>query len=588
MTVTVKGGQGKGTVSELLYGGNMEPTRRTFFSGITAQLFNNRKFFAVTDDGFAGWSCTGAVSQGEDLGKSPCHSYYPVLENGVICQQSDELTACKGTEYAFCFWAEAQEDATVTATWGDAWQCVFSLPASAEPQELSAQLVAAADGKQVFSLKVEGKAAVYCVSLMPADHVCGMRRDVLDTLKACGIRALRFPGGCHAEVYPWKEGLLPADRRPPIDSRMYNGTFLFRNTYGQDCHEIGIDEYIQLCRYIGAEPTITVPIVNKGVQEAVDWVEYCNGDAKTAYGALRAQRGMAEPYGVKHWFIGNEIYLFGGEIASDGKAAGLREKEFILAMKQVDPGIKAIVGFCPDAEEWSRASLCACADVADMLSHHFYLTCEFDSNFGKLSVEEALDVERSFGGSVIKAAEAARRLTGVPWDISVDEWSYDWGNRGHTVSALVDAIMFHFMLNHAEEYRIRQAFYFHPVNEGVVKVEPDGVETDVTGEIWKLFKAHSGNTVCETACDSDLVSVAATRNGEYTVITVINRDVRNPQTVTFDVPAQPVEWVELVPERVSTENNCFAVGDREITTHTVTLAPASVSKLVFKNEAVAE
>ncbi len=122
--------------------------------------------------------------------------------------------------------------------------------------------VSNADAEGELSISVDGCAAIYCVSLMPVDNISGMRKDVLNALKECGITALRFPGGCYAEVYSWKDGLLPVDNRPPIDSSMYDGTFLFRNTYGYDCHEIGIDEFMVLCRYIGAEPALKIIILH--------------------------------------------------------------------------------------------------------------------------------------------------------------------------------------------------------------------------------------------------------------------------------------------------------------------------------------
>lgn len=571
------------TVDPALFGGNMESTRQTFFGGLTAQLINNRKFFAVTDDRFEGWSCKGDVICGKDFSKSVCRSYYPLMNNAEIKQHSDILFASKQRKYEFHLWAESEKGAVITVEWGAAWRGDFTLAPSSDAQKLSAEFISNADTKGEFSISVKGCAALYCVSLMPADNISGMRKDVLDTLKKCGITALRFPGGCYAEVYPWKDGLLPVDFRNPIDSSMYDGNFLFRNTYGYDCHEIGTDEFMLLCRYIGAKPALTVPIINYDVKNAVDWVEYCNGDERTEYGLLRERRGIKEPYGVECLFVGNEVYYFDKELAADGNIAGEKEKAFINAIKAVDSSIKTVVGFCPNMPKWSTTSLKVCENAADIISHHYYFTNEFEDNFGKITKKDVPDAEKSFRESLDKTKELALKTSKKSWNISVDEWGYDWGNRGHNLSAVVDSIIFHFIINHADEYRIKKAFYFHPVNEGLVNVMSDKTEFDIMGEIWKMLKLHCGNTLCEVMCNSGDLSIVATKNNTHTFLTVVNLNIDKPQTVKFNVSGISEKRIHLIPEAVSTENNNFTLDKITDSIDAVTLAPGSVSLLVFRN-----
>lgn len=116
-----------------------------------------------------------------------------------------------------------------------------------------------------------------CVtSVKPTDTLHGMRWDVIELLRAIKPGCLRYPGGCYAEFYEWQEGLLPVDQRSPI----YNTDldFLFRDTDGTDTHEVGIDEFIALCREIGCEPAITVRLSENTPENAAALVEYCNGD----------------------------------------------------------------------------------------------------------------------------------------------------------------------------------------------------------------------------------------------------------------------------------------------------------------------
>lgn len=124
---------------------------------------------------------------------------------------------------------------------------------------------------------------------MEADHFHGMRRDVLERLKELAPAELRFPGGCFAEVYRWKDSLLPPDQRPPVQPTLYEGDFLLGDTFGQDCMDLGIDEFMALCAYVGAAPVLTVPMIIISNQDSIDLVEYCNGGPQTAWG--RAARG---------------------------------------------------------------------------------------------------------------------------------------------------------------------------------------------------------------------------------------------------------------------------------------------------------
>ena len=128
----------------------------------------------------------------------------------------------------------------------------------------------------------------------PATTFTACAATSIARLKEIGVPLLRWPGGAFTRDYRWKEGLAPLDKRPPIHC-----PFLpFSDQY--DFHEVGIDEYIALCRELGCQPCITVTMgIPEGAQEAADWVEYCNGSTETRWGKVRAQRGHKEPYGVR-------------------------------------------------------------------------------------------------------------------------------------------------------------------------------------------------------------------------------------------------------------------------------------------------
>ena len=125
----------------------------------------------------------------------------------------------------------------------------------------------------------------------------GIRQDVIDGCRELGVGAMRWPGGCCADHYHWKNG-VGKDRLPRIHPISDPANPVWR-------HEFGTDEFLRFCELTGAEPIITVNTATGTPEEFVDWFEYVNGPANTKYGKMRAENGHPEPYNVKYWALGN-------------------------------------------------------------------------------------------------------------------------------------------------------------------------------------------------------------------------------------------------------------------------------------------
>jgi len=126
----------------------------------------------------------------------------------------------------------------------------------------------------------------------------GIRQAVIDGCKEAGVSAMRWPGGCCADYYHWKDGVGKNERKPRIHPRPTPGSPLIR-------HEFGTDEFLRFCALCNAEPIITANAATGSPEEFLDWYEYVNGPAETRYGSMRAENGHPEPYHVKYWGIGN-------------------------------------------------------------------------------------------------------------------------------------------------------------------------------------------------------------------------------------------------------------------------------------------
>ncbi len=213
------------------------------------------------------------------------------------------------------------------------------------------------------------------VELFPADHVSGFDRDVLEALKAWKIPLLRGPGGNFVSDYHWRDGVGVADLRPTRPNYVWGGL---------EYNAIGTDEFVKICELIGAEPQLCVNIGTGTPEEAADWVEYCNGDSKTAMGRYRAKNGITAPYDVRLWEVGNEIYgcWQAGNCGSEENAR--RYVEFSTAMKAIDSSIKLIAtgnpfdfvepgphwSFVTADGTWHKELFAACHGSLDFVSLH--------------------------------------------------------------------------------------------------------------------------------------------------------------------------------------------------------------------------
>ncbi len=185
-------------------------------------------------------------------------------------------------------------------------------------------------GKATFAIKIpkKTKLGIDLVSLKPSDNFKGWRKDVVEAMKnQVPASIVRFPGGCKASFYNWRDGIGEKLFRPITYNNYFFGS--------QVSNDIGTVEFIDLCREINAEPQICVPMLFNTAQNAADWVEFCNKPNN----ALRAKNGHPEPFNVKYWELENEMYRRYDAITYAHLAV-----EFSKAMKAVDPSIKTIMG----------------------------------------------------------------------------------------------------------------------------------------------------------------------------------------------------------------------------------------------------
>jgi alpha-L-arabinofuranosidase len=170
-------------------------------------------------------------------------------------------------------------------------------------------------------------------SLMPADNVRGFRPDTIALLRQLHSGFWRLPGGNFLSDWSWYDSVGDPDKRPPMFDYAWNA---------MQTNDVGMDEFMTLCKLIGVEPYITVNAGFGDAHSAAEEVEYMNGSVHTRLGAMRERNGHPEPYHIKFWNIGNEPYGSWQLGRTDLKYYVLKHNEFAKAMRQVDPSITLI------------------------------------------------------------------------------------------------------------------------------------------------------------------------------------------------------------------------------------------------------
>ena len=202
-------------------------------------------------------------------------------------------------------------------------------------------------------------------SLMPKSTIFGFRKDISKMIKEWQPSYIRWPGGNFLSGYDWLNGIGNKNIRLPYYDHAW---------YQWEYNDVGTDEFMKWCNYIGSEPMITVNTGNGTPQEAANWIEYITGSEKTKFGKLRVKNGRKKPYNLKTIFIGNE--MFGGwQIGhTDPVTYAKKYDNFVKAIKKVNKTLRFIaVGACSDHfGHWNEIVLKNIKQKIDELSVHYY------------------------------------------------------------------------------------------------------------------------------------------------------------------------------------------------------------------------
>ena len=369
-----------------------------------------------------------------------------------------------------------------------------------------------------------------------------MRRDVIERLKQISVPILRWPGGNFAGDYRWQDGLLLCDKRAPLMASAYMEQESQPYSFGSDNHEVGTDEYIQLCREIGAEPFITVNLAWDDPERCSAWVEYCNGSAQTKWGQIRAKRGHPEPYHVKFWSLGNEL-LYGhmeGGFYKNHAAYAAKIKAVSEAMLKTDPSILLTMsGYLDNADEMASV-----LPYLSSVSYHAYTGTYFNSIPSLRNNDLFMTIVKNPVNTFKEIKEIHRKLNQMasvakPVSISFDEWNlwFAWYSKSNVRTGIHAASYLNEFCREAIQSGVSIGCYFQPVNEGAIEVSPDSARLTAAGQVFELYKEHHNNILVPLNQNDSTVSVISSLNllTKDLVITAVNLSPENDQIILINL-----------------------------------------------------
>lgn len=246
----------------------------------------------------------------------------------------------------------------------------------------------------------------------------GFRKDVVQLTQELGVTTVRYPGGNFVSGYRWEDGIGPVGDRPARLDLAWHST---------EPNTVGVDEFMRWTRKAGVEPMMAVNLGTRGVQEALDLLEYCNVPSGTHWSDLRRANGADEPHAVRMWCLGNEMdgpWQIGHKTAEEyGRLAA----ETARAMRMIDPTLELVAcgsssSAMPTFGTWEATVLAEAYEHVDFISAHAYYF-ETDGDLASF-LGSAINMDQ-FIEAVVATADAVRAAKGLTKriNISFDEWN---------------------------------------------------------------------------------------------------------------------------------------------------------------------
>ena len=334
----------------------------------------------------------------------------------------------------------------------------------------------------------------------------GIRNDVVAALKNLNIPVLRWPGGCFADEYHWKDGIGPREKRPSMYNSHWGGVV--------ENNHFGTHEFLDLVEQLGCEAFVSVNVGSGTVQETMEWVEYMTSDAKSPMADLRRANGREQPWRVKYIGVGNETWGCGGNMRPEYYADVYKRYNTFIKNYDRDFRIQRIaVGPNGDNYAWTEELMASAARQMNGLSlHHYTLPT---GSWGKKGPATGFPEDQWFTtmrntllmetlvtkhSAIMDKYDPQKRV-----GLVVDEWGtwYDvepgtnpgFLRQNNTLrDAIVAGLNLHIFQKHADRVTMANIAQMVNVLQAVILTDKEKLLLTPTYHVFEMFKVHQGAT----------------------------------------------------------------------------------------------
>lgn len=414
----------------------------------------------------------------------------------------------------------------------------------------------------------------------------GIRNDVVMALKELKIPNLRWPGGCFADTYHWKDGIGPKDERPTIVNRWWGGV--------TEDNSFGTHDFLNMCELLDTEPYLSANVGSGTVQEVIDWVQYTNHSGKSPMADLRRENGREEPWNVTYWGVGNETWGCGGNMTPEYYSDVYRKFATFMTGWSNDTGIVRIASGASSSDyNWTEVLMKNIPKhLIEGVALHHYSVIDW-SNKGPATgfeesqyfaiMERALRMEELITGhlAIMDKYDPEKKVALV-----VDEWGgwYDvepGTNPGFLYQqntmrdAMIAGTTLNIFNNHADRVLMANLAQTINVLQAVILTDSTRMILTPTYHVMRMYNVHQDATLIPLALKTreytfegeslPAVWASASKDKSGAVhISMVNIHAQESQSVNLDLGEEKFNDISgsvLKSETIS-DHNTFDQPDR--------------------------
>lgn len=434
-------------------------------------------------------------------------------------------------------------------------------------------------------------------------NVNGMRKDVVEALKEIDVPVLRWPGGCFADEYHWKDGIGDKSKRKKIINTHWGGVV--------EDNSFGTHEYFELCKQLGCKTYINGNLGSGTVQEMSEWVEYMTFKGVSPMAELRKKNGHEEPWKVDYFGVGNENWGCGGNMTPDFYANMYRRYQtYVRNYDPEKPIQKVCCGANVDDYHWTKHVLNTCYDhtpeqlhgFMDHISLHYYVhpegwdikgsATDFSEECWYKTLKKALYMDTLINrhSSIIDQYDPDKKV-----GLSVDEWG-TWftcepgTNPGflYQQNTMRDALVAGITLNIFNKHcdRVKMACIAQMVNvlQAVILTEGEKMIKTPTYYVFHMYRHHQGAKLLESSlsgineigeCEWIVPEITESVSKKDDIVTITLNNLSATDKKDLDISFVTGKEYEVVEANIVTSSDMHA--------HNTFDSPEVVKEITFKN-----